>query len=162
MITSPRRQACSGFALLISLLLPTLKLHAEIKPHALFCDNAVLQQGTDVLVWGIAGDGEQVTVEFLDQKVSTVAAGGQWKLALKPLKASATPSTMTITGSASAKPITFNNVVVGEVWIVSGQSNMAMGVGKLREADEVKAKCEDPMLRYFNVPWRATDAVQRE
>lgn len=157
MITSKR---CGKVALIYAVICAASGwAAAEVKPHALFNENAVLQQQTDVPVWGTAGDGEMVTVEFQDQKVSaTTSADGRWSVVLKPMTASETPSTMKITGSATPQPITLNNVVVGEVWIVSGQSNMAMGLGKLPEAEEVKAKCDDPMLRYFYVPWGATDA----
>jgi sialate O-acetylesterase len=135
---------------------------AEVKPHALFAENAVLQQQADVPVWGSASEGETVTVEYQDQKVSTTAEKGQWKVSLKPMTASLTPYEMKITGSATAQPITFKNVVVGEVWLISGQSNMGMGVGKLLDAKEVEDNSTDPMLRYFYVPWNATDAPQHD
>jgi sialate O-acetylesterase len=135
----------------------------EVKPHALLAENAVLQQQLDLPVWGTAAQEEKVTVEFQDQKLSTTAAAdGKWRVVLKPMTASETPYTMTITGSATQQPIVLKNVVVGEVWLVSGQSNMAMGVGKLRDAKDIEEKSVDPMLRYFYVPWNATDEVQHD
>ncbi len=97
---------------------------AVVKPSALFTDNAVLQQGGAVPVWGTADDGEKVTVVFAGQSVSTVAASGKWRVVLNDLQPGE-PQTLTITGS---NVVTANNVVVGEVWLCSGQSNMARTV----------------------------------
>src|SRR5262245_5772693 len=94
---------------------------AEVKPHALFSDNAVLQQQMAVPIWGTANDGENVTVEFQGQKVSTVAAAGQWKVVLKPLVAGG-PFELKISGDGNATVL--KNILVGEVWVCSGQSNM--------------------------------------
>ncbi|MFP5040128.1 sialate O-acetylesterase [Parasediminibacterium sp. JCM 36343] len=100
-------------------------LYANVVPNGLFCDNAVLQRGVAVPVWGIADDGEKVTVTFAGQTVSTVAAQGQWMLKLKPLKAGG-PYEMTIQGNNTVKLV---NILVGEVWICSGQSNMERQLG---------------------------------
>lgn len=98
-----------------------IQAHAEVKPNGLFGDGAVLQQKIAVPVWGTARDGEKVTVKFQGQEASTVAKDGRWLVKLKPLKAGG-PSTLTITGDNT---ITLTNVLVGEVWLCSGQSNMA-------------------------------------
>jgi sialate O-acetylesterase len=98
-----------------------LEASADVKPNGLFSDNAVLQQGTEVPVWGTAREGETVTVEFAEQKVSTVAKDEKWIVRLKDLKAGG-PSTLTITGD---NVVTAQNILVGEVWVCSGQSNMA-------------------------------------
>jgi len=95
---------------------------AEVKPNALFSDNAVLQQNANVPIWGSAKDGEKVTVTFDGQTETAVAKEGKWMVRLKPHKAGG-PFTMTIAGENT---ITVNNVLVGEVWVCSGQSNMAM------------------------------------
>jgi len=91
-----------------------------VKPHAIFSDAMVLQQGMSVPVWGTADEGEDVTVRFQDQQVSARAKDGKWLVRLNNLKAGG-PFEMTITGNDS---ITLKNVLVGEVWICSGQSNM--------------------------------------
>src|SRR5437764_1241435 len=98
----------------------TLSARAEVKLHALFTDNMVLQRGTSVPVWGWADDGERVTVQFGSQKGSTVAKDGKWMVRLRNLKVG-NPGVLTVTGKNT---ISLNNVVVGEVWIASGQSNM--------------------------------------
>ena len=68
-------------------LVATAMLRAEVKPHALFSDGAVLQRDCDVPVWGRAGDGEKVTVKFAGQAVSAVASNGQWMVRLRPMLA---------------------------------------------------------------------------
>jgi sialate O-acetylesterase len=134
-------------AAIVLLAVAVLSSHAiaAAKPHALFSDNAVLQQGISVPVWGTAGSGEIVTVTFQNQKVSTEAKDGKWMVRLKPMKAGG-PFTMTI------NTIELKNVMVGEVWIASGQSNMQLPLSKTTDADAVIAASADPMLRLFTVP----------
>jgi len=95
-----------------------------------FRDNAVLQQGMNVPVWGWCKPGTEVTVEFAGQK-QTGEAGkdGKWMLQLDPLKASFEPADMTIS-EASGRSVTLRNILVGEVWLASGQSNMQWKVNK--------------------------------
>ena len=88
-------------------------LQAEVKPNPLFTDGAVLQRDQEVPVWGTARDGEKVTVEIGDQKVSTTAAGGKWSVNLKPMKVGE-PLTMKITGDNT---VTIIILLVGEVWV---------------------------------------------
>ncbi|MBF9221195.1 sialate O-acetylesterase [Hymenobacter sp. BT662] len=82
----------------------------------------VLQREKPVPIWGTAAPGEAVTVQFAGQRASTKAdAAGKWQVLLKPLKASATPAELVISGSNT---IRLRNILVGEVWVCSGQSNM--------------------------------------
>lgn len=141
---------------------------APIKLGALFCDNMVLQRDMELPVWGWSTPGASITVEFVPrpgsgqagQKVS-VATGkapstssGQavkWVVKLKPLKASAVPAEMVISDSGGGK-IVLTNVLVGEVWICSGQSNMDWPVKSLqgRYPEEVAA-ANDSALRLGSV-----------
>src|ERR1041384_4627920 len=95
-------------------------VRADVRLPALFTDNAVLQQGMHVPIWGWADDGEEVTVSFRGQTEKTTAKNGRWMVKLKNLKAGG-PDTLTIAGKNS---ITLNHVLVGEVWVCSGPSNM--------------------------------------
>ena len=122
-------------------------LHADVKPNPLFTDGAVLQRGQPVPVWGTARDGEKVTVEFANQKISTTAADGKWSVNLKPLKEGG-PHTMTITGDNA---VTVNNLLVGEVWVCSGQSNMEWPFTKAHNAKEDGPKATFPKIRMFTV-----------
>ena len=94
---------------------------AAVKPAMIFNDNMVLQRDREVPVWGTADPGEKVTVSFAGQTVTATAdAKGAWTATLAPMKASAEARKMVIGGT------TLSNVVVGEVWLCSGQSNMSM------------------------------------
>lgn len=126
-----------------------LGARGAVKPSPLFSDNAVLQQGISVPVWGTAKDGEPVTVSFQGQNVGTVASGGKWMVRLKPLKASSEPSTMTITGENTVE---VKNVLVGEVWVASGQSNMQFQLKQAETGKEAIEKSKDSMIRLFTVP----------
>ena len=140
--------------LALLLLTPLATLHAAVKPNPLFTNNAVLQRGMPVPVWGTANEGEKVTVAFAGQKAETVAKDGKWKVTLPALKASSNPQTMTITGENT---IAIKNVLVGEVWVCSGQSNMAFQVGRIANAAETISAANDPQLRLLTVPRAAKD-----
>lgn len=125
---------------------------AAVKPHALVSDGMVLQQGTAAPVWGTAEDGEEITVTIQDRGFKTTAKDGKWMVHLGDLKAGG-PFDMTIQGKYK---ITVHNVLVGEVWIASGQSNMEWSLaesGIYKEAIDASA---NPMLRLYRVPRNAT------
>ena len=127
-------------------------LLAAVKPNPLFTDGAVLQRGQPIPVWGTAKDGEKVSVEFAGQKVDTTAVDGKWSVNLKPLKEGG-PLTMTITGD---NVVTVNNLLVGEVWVCSGQSNMAFKFRATHNAKEEGPKAIFPKIRMFTVPGRTS------
>ncbi|MBM3860343.1 MAG: sialate O-acetylesterase [Verrucomicrobia bacterium] len=118
---------------------------AAVKPHCTFTDNAVLQRGVPLPVTGTADEGERVAVVFQNQKVSTVAKGGQWKVTLKPLQAGG-PFEMTI-GTTVLK-----NILVGDVWVCSGQSNMGFMLNRAHDAERVIPKANHPKIRLYTVP----------
>ncbi len=141
------------------LLLPFASLAAQEKPAAApapaielgspFRDNAILQREKDVPVWGWSKPGTSVTVEFAAQKESAKAgADGKWMLKLKPLKASAEPGEMIVSDS-DGKKVSIKNILVGEVWMASGQSNMEWFAGKSNcsaiAQEMTKAKDEVPI-----------------
>ncbi|HEX5400640.1 MAG TPA: sialate O-acetylesterase [Verrucomicrobiae bacterium] len=131
----------------------TAGISAELNP--LFQNNAVLQCDARVPVWGTARDGEKITVTFAGQSVSTVASNGVWKIWLAPMKANATPQALTVRGDTASE---ITNVLVGEVWVASGQSNMERQLG-LRAGQkpiynwkQEVAAANYPEIRQFYVP----------
>jgi sialate O-acetylesterase len=128
---------------------------AEVSLPALFSDDMVLQRGATVPIWGQAEPGEQVTVTLAGQRATSSADDqGRWKVELSPLAAGG-PFEMTISGQNT---LTLHNVVAGEVWLCSGQSNMEMAVassaralGGVRNADQEIAAANFPMIRQFTV-----------
>jgi len=95
---------------------------ADVRMPSIFGDHMVLQQGVSLPVWGQADPGEQVKVSFAGKEAAAVAdAKGEWKVKLEPLAASDQVREMVVSGSNT---LTFSDVLVGEVWLCSGQSNM--------------------------------------
>ena len=143
------------FGLLFSLLLLTFAARAEVKPNSLFADNCVLQRGVRVPVWGTATSGEKITVTFAGQTATTIATNGLWKVWLEPMQADATPQTLTIQGDTTC---TFTNLLVGDVWVASGQSNMERQLGPRPPQPEIigwreaAATANFPDIHEFYVP----------
>lgn len=133
-------------ALGLALLAPSAS-RADVKPHSLFVDHMVLQQGIKVPVWGTAADGEEVTVAFQDQKAKATAKDGKWRVDLKPLNKGG-PFELTIAGKNT---VTVKDVLVGEVWICSGQSNMEMQLQSCADAQTAIANSPNPKIRLFTV-----------
>jgi sialate O-acetylesterase len=156
-------QRCSSFiALCFALFVGALTLRAEVKLPSHFSDHMVLQRDMKVPVWGTAEAGDTITVEFGGQKKSTQArADGKWRVDLDPLAASAEGRVLSVSGSASKDAVRFADVLVGEVWLCSGQSDMDFTVAKTEkyyfcgvtnEAAEVAA-ASYPRIRMFTGDW---------
>lgn len=130
-------------------LLAASSLRAEVRLPALFSNGMVLQQLQLVRVWGSADSGEEVTVTFGDQAHSIVTdATGKWSVTLNPMNAGAPPARLVVAGKNT---LTLENVVVGEVWLCSGQSNMQWTVRQAANADAEIAGANHPQIRMFNV-----------
>jgi sialate O-acetylesterase len=113
---------------LVLLMLFASQLQAEVVLPRILGHNMVLQREKPVKIWGTASVGEQVKVTFAGQASNTTAdASGKWTVVLAPMKASAEGATMTISGSNTIK---LNDILVGEVWVCSGQSNMEFTMRK--------------------------------
>ncbi len=123
-------------------------LQASVKLPSLISDHMVLQQGVPVRIWGKADPGETVRVDFQGQSISTQAnAAGKWTAWLKPLSA-AGPLEMTIGGGGST---VIKDVLVGEVWVGSGQSNMEFVLSNAVNHDEEIAHANYPLIHLFHV-----------
>ena len=127
-------------------LLFTTTAHADVSLPATFSDHMILQADAAVPVWGWAAAGEDVSVSIAGQTKSVKADDkGEWRVKLDPLK-SGESTTMTVKGKNT---ITIQDVLVGEVWLCSGQSNMAWTVGRLRAFKDEQATANAPQLRMF-------------
>ena len=149
------KQAMSIIALL---LVGYVAGFAKLATTPIISSDMVLQREKPVYIWGTADAGERVTVSFGKQKVKTKAdAMGKWLITLQPMKANAQPQNLVIKGKKES--LIYNNVVVGEVWIAAGQSNMqysmkrhkafvAPAKGKDWSIEEMK-KPQNPMIRVY-------------
>lgn len=149
----------SSQLLAFTAVLAALSAQADVKLPVIFSDHMVLQRDQKVPVWGWADEGEKVTVEFAGQKVETMAKGGKWSVALTPLKASSAGAKFTVSGK---NKVEFSDVLVGEVWFCSGQSNMEMTVGSSKNGKEEIASANNPRIRHFKVPHVTSDQPQEE
>ena len=130
------------------LFFTALSADADVKLPAVISDNMVLQKGTQVPIWGTAEPGERVTVTTGEQQVTATADDeGRWIIKLEPLDVDE-PFEITISGNNT---ITLHNVLVGEVWVCSGQSNMQWPVSLAANAEKEIAESDYPMVRLFNV-----------
>jgi len=126
-------------------------VQSDSKPFVspMFSDNMVLQRDMRDPVWGWAKPGTKITVSAADQMASTVAGpDGKWMVKIGPLQVGG-PYALTIDGP---QKVTFSNVLVGDVWICSGQSNMEFGIGNLKNAADEIAAADHPTLRLFMQP----------
>ena len=140
-----RRSSLAGLCLLAA-----ASVHAAVKLPNIFNHDMVLQRGQPVPVWGWADPGESVTVQFAGQtKTATAGADGTWRLKLDPLTASSAPATFTVAG---ANTLALTNVVVGEVWFCSGQSNMEWVMNNVDNAEQERAAANFPLIRHFKAP----------
>lgn len=153
---------------LLLLLLPAASYSAELACPEIFGDHMVLQHGQPVAIWGLADPGEAVTVAFGGHERSVQAdASGQWKAWLPPMEPSREARSLLVRGRTT---LVFEDVLVGEVWLCSGQSNMEKPLGEMKGQSptqdhlaEIKA-ADHPLIRLYQqprygprgqpVPWR--------
>lgn len=132
------------------LLLLSRTAFCEVRLPVLISDGMVLQRDADVKVWGWAGEGEKVTIDF-DGKTYNAAAGadGKWEVILSQLKAGG-PYSMNIDAS---NHITLKDIMIGDVWVCSGQSNMELPMRRVKyRYPETIANSDNPAIRQFVVP----------
>ncbi len=140
------RFAC--FMAICAMLFCALRADADVKMPAIFGDHMVVQSGIKIPVWGTADAGEKVTIKAAGQEQSTTADGkGKWRVSLDPIAASV-PIEIAIAGKNS---ITIKDVLVGEVWLCSGQSNMGFTLKTASNGAEAIKAADHPKIRLFKI-----------
>jgi len=143
--------------LLAVALLTTLSPAKEAAPagklrlHAIFDSDMVLQRGKPIVIWGWAAPGASVSVQLGKDKAEARAAAdkGRWEVTFPAREASADPQNLTVT--AGGEKVEMGNIVVGDVWVMYGQSNMAFPLGKVLNRDTESAQANLPNLRLFSI-----------
>ncbi len=132
------------------LIIGSLPVFGQVRLPKLVGDGMVLQRNTDVRLWGWAKPGEEITVRFLGKSYSTATKeDADWSVMLSPMKAGG-PYSMEIDAS---NHIVLNNIMIGDVWVCSGQSNMQLPMIRVRpKYRELIAKSDNPNIREFIVP----------
>ena len=134
----------------VALMLSAAAVQADVSLNNMFGDHMVLQQGIKNRVWGKADPGEAVTVTLGGQsKSATAGADGTWEVFLDPVMEYGGPHTLTVKGKNT---VTFNDVLIGEVWVCSGQSNMQWAVNQSNDPDLEMAAAKFPNIRLISVP----------
>lgn len=132
---------------------------ADVKVPAIFGSHMVLQRDQKDRIWGWAEPGEEITVKIAEQNHTTKAgADGSWQVMVDPMPAGG-PHVLSIQGK---NKLQFDDVLVGEVWICSGQSNMAWSVGGSKDADLELATAKYPNIRLIGVPNFGTQEPQKD
>lgn len=140
--------------------------HADVSLHGLFTDNMVLQRESPVAVYGYGDEGESVTVRIGDATATTTVRDGRWKVALPPMNAGG-PFTLAV---VATNTLAIDNVLVGDVWVCTGQSNMATLLKLYKTGAEYEAYRQlfaevpkpNDQLRLFKVTMGAADTPQRD
>lgn len=164
MTNTPERRLRKALAALaaMTLLAAPAGLAAAVKLPAVIGDHMVVQQGTPVAVWGWADNAEPVTVRFNGQEKRAVAdAAGKWRVVFDPVKAGGAPLEMTVTG-ATGPAIVVKDILAGEVWLASGQSNMEWAMSWLPNPAPEILRAGHPGLRLFLVPKRTASEPRED
>ncbi len=136
----------------IALLLGPHSIHAEsLKLHAIFDSDMVLQRGKPIVIWGWAKPGVSVVVQLGKDKAETNAAAekGRWEVIFPAREASADPQGLTVT--AGGEKIEMGNIVIGDIWVMYGQSNMAFPLKQVENRDTESLLANLPNLRLFSI-----------
>ena len=132
-----------------------LAVSADVRLPNIFGDNMVMQRDKPIRVWGWADAGEQVAVNFAGKTKSTAAgADGRWELELDAESASSEPREFAVKGKNSV--VVYKNVLVGDVWVLGGQSNMEAALANIRDGDLELASAHLPNVRLMTVPLSAS------
>ena len=147
------------WSMLVCVMCCGILAHADVKLPAFISSHMVVQRDMRARIWGWAEPGEKVTVSMAGQaKTATTGHDGRWVVRLDPLAAGG-PHKLTVAGKNT---VTVDDVLVGEVWLCSGQSNMAVTVGRALNPDQEAAAAGHPQIRMFTVAAAAAAQPQRE
>ena len=140
----------------------TLLQAAPLKLHTIFSSHMVLQRDKPIVIWGWADDGDKVTVEFAGEKAEATAKGkdGRWEVSFPAREASADP--LTLTATTGEEKISMENIVMGDVWVANGQSNMAWSLQKTTTVDLELPKSNRPLLRHFRIQTNEQATMQKD
>jgi len=147
-----KQQSILSLLLLLAIALCAVDATAgTLKTHGIFSSNMVIQRDKPITIWGWAAPGRKVSVQFGEAKAEATAAGeaGRWEATFPARQAGATGQKMTVTSGDDR--VEMDNILIGDVWVMNGQSNMAFGLGKTYRADMERATAHLPLLRRVGI-----------
>jgi sialate O-acetylesterase len=146
-LAGKRRFALFAFFIFVAVL------RAEVKLAGVFGDHMVLQQGIPLTVWGFANSEEKITVQIADQTVTTKGDGnGRWHVIISPLRSTAKTVSFNVSGE---NKLTLEDILIGDVWLCTGQSNMVYSLGKDQTAPEELPKADHADIRLCQISPKA-------
>jgi sialate O-acetylesterase len=133
-----------------------------LKVHAILTSHMVLQRDKPIVIWGWADGGKNVTVRFGDESAEAVAdaESGRWEIIFPARKASADPLNLVV--SAGDEKVEMGDILIGDVWVANGQSNMAWSLGKTTNADFELPQANLPLLRHFRIKTNEQATLQTD
>ena len=137
----------------------TMSAYADVTLNAVFTDHMILQRDMPVPVYGTAEPGEKVTITFAGKEKSVMAdKDGNWSVKLDAMKVSTTPAVMTVSGKNKLR---LNDILMGDIWICSGQSNMEWVLGNCNRPDDL-AQANFPLMRLFQMRGTVSSSPRTE
>jgi sialate O-acetylesterase len=141
------------FVAAVAVFTPGSGLRADVRLPGFFSDHMVLQQKREIKVWGWTDPDDEVTVSIGDNTAKATAdASGKWQVELPAMKASKTPVSLVVKGGHNE--LKLNDILIGEVWLCSGQSNMEWTVANSLNSKEEIAAANHPLIRHVKIPRR--------
>jgi sialate O-acetylesterase len=142
----PNRSLAVTF--LLAILLMPMTANAELRLAGAFGDHMVLQQGAKLPIWGTAASGQPITVTIAGHSATTTTdADGRWRVDLDPITSSSDAVPFTVTAGAGGETIELHDVLVGDVWLASGQSNMQFSLKQSEGGNDAISRADRPTIR---------------
>ncbi|WOO41224.1 sialate O-acetylesterase [Rubellicoccus peritrichatus] len=146
----------SSLSIAVLFCITALSVNAKLELNPLFASNSVLQRNTPINIWGKSSSGAKVMINFADsQKEVTANRDGEWQVSFPQMQAG---GPYRITAKSDGKSVLSDNIMIGDVWVCTGQSNMYWGMSKILDSKNEIKKAANPNLRLFTVKRHAADA----
>lgn len=135
---------------------------AALKVHGIFSSHMVIQRDKPIAIWGWTKPGSKVAVSFGTQKAEAKAAGktGRWEVTFPASPANTTGQQLVV--SSAGETVTMDDILIGDVWVMNGQSNMAFGLGKTTQADLERAQAHVPLFRRVGISANESKTLQTD
>ena len=158
-----RLQCIAAAVIALAAMAPAATWSAEsgaLRVHNIFGSNMVIQRDKPITIWGWAETGRKVSVQFGEAKAEAAAGGeaGRWEVTFPAQQANATGQKLTVT--SGDKTIAMDNILIGDIWVMNGQSNMALGLSKVFESDLETATANLPLLREVRIDPNESETLQ--
>ncbi|MHC4248535.1 MAG: sialate O-acetylesterase family protein [Planctomycetota bacterium] len=149
-------------AIALATAIPGTAAAGTLKLHGIFSSNMVIQRGKPIMIWGWAATGAKVSAHFGEEKAEAAAdeEAGRWEVTFPSREADASGRKLTVV--SGGETIVMDNIVIGDVWVMNGQSNMAFALGKTSEADLEGVQAHVPLFREVRINPNERETLQTD